>query len=46
MKKITSTVLALLFAGIISIGLVVIFPFNHAAYAHTFSGGESEHFLH
>jgi hypothetical protein len=45
MKKITSTVLALLFAGIISIGLVVIFPFNHAAYAHTFSGGESAAFL-
>jgi len=45
MNKFTSTVLALLFVGIISLGLVVIFPFNHAAYAHTFSGGESAAFL-
>jgi hypothetical protein len=45
MKKYTSTVFALLFAGIISVGLIIIFPFNHAAYAHTFSGGESAAFL-
>jgi hypothetical protein len=45
MKKFTSTVFALLFAGIISVGLIIIFPFNLAAYAHTFSGGESAAFL-